>query len=255
MEELDLKELFELFWSKKLTIILLVVVFAIIGAVYSIFFVTPKYKSSTTLVLTKTESSNETSATSQTASTASTSTTSTSTDATDSITTTDITINSKLVATYSELIKSKTILREVLSNLGIKELSEDSVRKNVTVSALKDTEVIEITVANENATYAAKIANGIAEAFTKQVAEIYNINNVHVVDKAEVAEGPYNINHKKDIAIFALIGLVVAAGYILLVNMLDTTVKSSDDIEKNIEVPVLASISMYDYTEEKEDIA
>lgn len=254
MEELDLKELFELFWSKKLTIILLVVVFAIIGAVYSIFFVTPKYKSSTTLVLTKTESSNETSTTGQTAS-ASTSTTSASTDATDSITTTDITINSKLVATYSELIKSKTILREVLSNLGIKELSEDSVRKNVTVSALKDTEVIEITVANENATYAAKIANGIAEAFTKQVAEIYNINNVHVVDKAEVAEGPYNINHKKDVAIFALIGLVVAAGYILLVNMLDTTVKSSDDIEKNIEVPVLASISMYDYTEEKEDIA
>lgn len=241
MEELDLKELFELFWNKKLTIILLVVVFAIIGAVYSIFFVTPKYKSSTTLVLTKTESSDDTEKT----------TTTSSTENTDSITTTDITINSKLVATYSELIKSKTILREVLSNLDIKELSENDVRKNVTVSALKDTEVIEITVTNENATYAAKIANGIAESFTKQVAEIYNINNVHVVDKAEVAEGPYNINHKKDVAIFALIGLVVAAGYVLLVNMLDTTVKSSDDIEKNIEVPVLASISMCDYTDEK----
>lgn len=250
MEELDLKELFELFWSKKLTIAVLVVVFAIIGAVYSIFFVTPKYKSSTTLVLTKTESSNETASKGQNASTSPATT-----ETTDSITTTDITINSKLVATYSELIKSKTILREVLSNLDIEELSEDDVRKNVTVSALKDTEVIEITVSNENATYAAKIANGIAEVFTKQIAEIYNINNVHVVDKAEVAEGPYNINHKKDIAIFALIGLVVAAGYVLLVNMLDTTVKSSDDIEKNIEVPVLASISMYDYTEEKEDIA
>lgn len=246
MEELDLKELFELFWSKKLTIILLVILFAIIGAVYSIFFVTPKYKSSTTLVLTKTESNNETSATSQTAPT-----TSTSTEATDSITTTDITINSKLVATYSELIKSKAILREVLSNLGIKELSEDNVRKNVTVSALKDTEVIEITVANENATYAAKIANGIAEAFTKQVAEIYNINNVHVVDKAEVAEGPYNINHKKDVAIFALIGLVVAAGYVLLVNMLDTTVKSAEDIEKDIGLPVLATISVYEYAGDK----
>lgn len=247
MEELDLKELFELFWSKKLTIAILVVVFAIIGAVYSIFFVKPKYKSSTTLVLTKTESNTE-----QTAQKTSTTNT---TEPTDSITTTDITINSKLVATYSELIKSKSILREVLSDLNIQELTEDSVRKNITVSALKDTEVIEITVTNENATYAAKIANGIAEKFTKQVAEIYNINNVHVVDKAEVAEGPYNINHKKNIAIFALIGLVVSAGYILLVNMLDTTVKSSDDIEKNVEVPVLASISMCDYTDEKEDIA
>ena len=252
MEELDLKELFELFWSKKITIAVLVVVFAVIGAVYSIFFVTPKYKSSTTLVLTKTESGENTE---QKSNKTSASSTSSQADNEESITTTDITINSKLVATYSELIKSKTIIREVLSNLNIKELSEDSVRKNVSVSALKDTEVIEITVANENATYAAKIANGIAESFTKQVAEIYNINNVHVVDKAEVAEGPYNINHKKDIAIFALIGLVIAAGYILLVNMLDTTVKSSDDIEKNIEVPVLASISMYDYTEEEEDIA
>ena len=249
MEELDLKELFELFWSKKLTIAILVVVFAIIGAVYSIFFVTPKYKSSTTLVLTKTESNNEEQTSKQKTSTSS------SEEPTDSITTTDITINSKLVATYSELIKSKTIWREVLSDLNIQELTEDGVRKNITVSALKDTEVIEITVTNENATYAAKIANGIAEKFTKQVAEIYNINNVHVVDKAEVAEGPYNINHKKNIAIFALIGLVVSAGYILLVNMLDTTVKSSDDIEKNVEVPVLASISICDYTDEKEDIA
>ena len=239
MEELDLKELFELFWEKKLTIIILVIIFAIIGAVYSLAFVTPKYKSSTTLVLTKTESNSQ----NQEKRTAD--------ESTDSITTTDITINSKLVATYSELIKSKTILREVLSNLDIKELSEDDVRKNVTVSSLKDTEVIEITVANENATYAAKIANGIAESFTKQVAEIYNINNVHVVDKAEVAEGPYNINHEKNIAIFALIGLVVAAGYVLLINMLDTTVKTADDIEKNAELPVLASISMYEYDDEK----
>ena len=196
-------------------------------------FTTPKYKSSTTLVLTKTESSKNSEEETV--------------DATESITTTDITINSKLVATYSELIKSKSILREVLSNLNIEDLSEDDVRKNVTVSSLKDTEVIEITVANENPLYASRIANGIAESFTKQVAEIYNINNVHVVDKAEVEEMPYNINHKKDIAIFLAMGFVVAVGFVLLTNMLDTTVKSADDIEKNVQLPVLASIPMYDF--------
>ena len=238
MEELDLKELFELFWSKKFTIIITVLLFAVIGFIYSLGFVTPRYKSSTTLVLTKTESSSEEKKDPLA-------------DTTDSITTTDITINSKLVATYSELIKSKAVIREVLSNLGIKDLGEEDVRKNVTVSSLKDTEVIEITVANENATYAAKIANGIADVFTKKVDEIYNIKNVHIVDKAEIAEGPYNINHKKDIAIFALIGLVVAAGYILLANMLDTTVKTTDDIEKNLELPVLASITMYDFDDDK----
>ncbi|MBR3249264.1 MAG: hypothetical protein IKF83_01025 [Clostridia bacterium] len=238
MEELDLKQLFQLFWEKKITIILVVLFFAVIGTIYTLGFVTPKYKASTTLVLTKTDSNTATPEQQQAA-------------AADSITATDITINSKLVATYSELIKSKAIIREVLSNTGLNDLSEDTVRNNVTVSALKDTEVIQITVSNKDATYAAKIANGIAEVFTKKVAEIYNINNVHVVDKAEIPEGPYNIDHKKDIAIFAIIGLVVSIGFILVANMLDTTVKTTDDIEKNIEVPVLASISMYDYDGEK----
>ena len=237
MEELDLKQLFQLFWEKKVTIIVVVIFFAIIGTIYTFGFVTPKYKASTTLVLTKTEGN--TGATEQQSASS------------ESITASDVTLNSKLVATYSELIKSKAIIREVLANTALKDLSEDSVRNNVTVSSLKDTEVIQITVSNKDATYAAKIANGIAEVFTKKVAEIYNINNVHVVDKAEIPEGPYNINHKKDIAIFALIGLVVSIGFILVANMLDTTVKTTDDIEKNIEVPVLASISMYDYDGEK----
>lgn len=239
MEELDLKQLFELFWSKKVIIAILMIVFAIIGAVYSYGFVTPKYKAATTLVLTKGDG---TSTKEQQQATTSNS---------ESITATDVTLNSKLVATYSELVKSKAILREVLSNIGIDDVSEDNVRKSVSVSALKDTEVIEITVTNANAVYASKIANGIAEVFTKKVAEIYNINNVHVVDKAEVPQAPANIDHKKDIAIFAVIGLVIGIAYVLVMNMLDTTVKSTDDIEKNAEAPVLASISMYEFDDEK----
>lgn len=238
MEELDLRELFELFWRKKITIILVVIICAIVGVVYSYGFVKPRYKSSTTLVLTKTENSDTTTNTQISQST-------------DSITTTDITLNSKLVATYSELVKSNSVIREVISNLKIAELSESAVRGSVSVSAVKDTELIQITVSNENPVYATKIANEIAEVFTKQVADIYNIKNVHVVDKAEVAQAPYNINHKKDIAIFALVGLVLSAGYILVANMLDTTIKSSDDVEKKTGLPVLASISLYDFDGEK----
>lgn len=238
MEELDLKELFELFWSKKVTILLVVLLFAIIGVVYTFGFVKPKYKSSTTLVLTKTDSSDN-SVNQQVG------------QSSDSITATDITINSKLVATYSELVKSNSVIRQVISNLKIAELTENSVRKNVSVSAVKDTELIEITVSNDNAVYAAKVANEIADVFTQQVSDIYNINNVHVVDKAEVAEAPFNISHQKDIAIFALIGIVVSAGYILVANMLDTTIKSTDEVEKKLGLPVLATISLYDFDAEK----
>lgn len=234
MEEVDLKELFEIFWHKKAQIILLILIFIMIGAIYTIGFVTPIYTSSTTLVLVGTES-----------------TSNTDTQEAEAITTTDITINSKLVSTYSELVKSKSILGEVIANLDI-NVDEDELRKNIEVTAKEDTELIEIRVSDANPTYAAKIANEIANVFKEKIAgEIYKIDNVHIVDQAEVESEPSNINYVRDIAIFAFIGVIVAVMYVLIANMLDTTIKTQEDIEKGIKIPVLASIPMYDMEMEK----
>lgn len=221
MEELDLKELFTIFWNKKTQIILIVAIFMVIGMIYTIGFVTPVYTSSTTLVLATSDSSSNAD--------------------NNSITTTDVTLNSKLVSTYSELVKSKNVLRQVKSNLN-SDFNEQELRKNIAVTSVKDTEIIEITVTHEDPAYAAKVANEIAKVFTEKVAEIYNINNVHVVDEAEVSSAPSNVNHAKDIVIFAFVGVVVAVMYVLIVNMLDTTVKTQEDIERMLKIPVLANI-------------
>lgn len=223
MEELDLKELLNLFWNKKLQIILIIAIFMVIGVIYTIGFVTPMYTSSTTLVLAGSDSND--------------------TKQADSITATDITLNSKLVSTYSEIVKSKNVLRKVIENLNI-DVKEETLRKNTTVTSVKDTELIEISVSDENPTYASKIADEIATVFTDKVKEIYNINNVYVLDKAEVSTGPSNVNHTKDIAIFAFIGIVVSIMYVLIANMLDTTIQSQEDVEKLFKVPVLAAIPL-----------
>lgn len=225
MEELDLKQLVNIFWNKRLHVISIVLIFLIIGTVYTFLFVTPKYKSYTSLVLARSESTKENE-----------------TD-TSTITQTDITLNQKLVSTYSELVKSKNVLREVIKNLNINE-SEENLKDNITVSAVKDTELIQITVTNYYPDRASDIANEIAKVFTKKVGEIYNINNVYIVDEAERANTPYNINHIKDIAIFIAIGLIVSVGYVLISNLLDTTVKSAEDIEKELGVVTIASIPL-----------
>lgn len=228
MEELDLKELFNIFWSKKIPIILLVLIFAVLGFIYTMTMVTPMYTASTTLVLASSHNEDGTA----------TSTT------TNSITTADVTLNSNLVSTYSELVKSKNVLRQVISNLGI-DISEESLRNNVSVKSVQNTELIEITVTTQIPEYASKIANEIAKVFTDKVGEIYNINNVHVVDEAETPNEPSNINYQKNIVIFAFIGAVIAVLYVLIANMLDTTIKTADDIEKQFKLPVLASIPMH----------
>lgn len=222
MEELDLKQLFKIFWNKRLQIIAIVLVFLIIGSIYSFAFVKQKYKSYTTLVLAQSGGVSNT-------------------EDAQGITQSDLTLNQKLVSTYSELVKTKNVLREVIKELSL-TIEEEELRKNVTVSLVEDTELIKITVTNENALDAKNIANKIAKIFSERVSEIYNISNVYIVDEAEEATGPYNINHIKDIAIFMIIGLVISVIYVLLTNLLDTTVKSAEDIEKELGITVLASI-------------
>lgn len=225
MEELDLKELVMLFWHRKMTIILILAIFVTIGIIYTMGFVTPVYTSSTTLLLAKSDSS---------------------TDKTDTITATDITLNSKLVSTYSTLVQSKSVLRQVISNLGI-DLDEEELKKNITVSQEKDTEIIRISVTNENATTAEKVANETARVFIQRVSDIYKINNVQIVDQAEISLTPSNVNHAKDVIMFACVGVIAAVIYVIVGNMLDTTIKSAEEVEKNFKVPVLASIPLYNF--------
>lgn len=225
MEEIDLKELLSLFWSKKTQIILIILIFMLLGVIYTIGFVTPKYTSSTTLLLATSGNSS---------------------DKTNTITTTDVTLNSKLVSTYSALVQSKSVLRQVISNLGI-NISEDELKNNITVTQEKDTEIIKISVTNANPNTAEKVANEVAKVFTEKIQEIYKINNVQIVDKAEAETAPSNINHPKDIMIFTFIGLVIAAGYVLIANMLDTTIKTAEEVEKEFKVPVLATIPLYNF--------
>ena len=249
MEELDLKEILKIFFDKKILIIVVMLLCAILGGVYSYYLNTPKFKASTTLVLTKTESDIDGKLT------------------TESITQTDVTLNQKLVSTYSKIIKSRSVLSTVVANLeglniiegltGVevekieKELEEredelrekeERLKKNITVTAVEDSSVIEVSVIDENPEYAAQVANEIAKVFTDKVTEMYKINNVYTLDVAEVPSSPYNVNHKKYIAIAAVAGLVLACGYIFVLNMFDTTAKNKEEIEKVVGAPVLVSL-------------
>ena len=225
MEEIDLKEILNLFWSKKTQIILIILIFMLLGVIYTIGFVTPKYTSSTTLLLA---------------------TSGNSADKTNTITTTDVTLNSKLVSTYSALVQSKSVLRQVISNLGIDE-SEEELKNNITVTQESNTEIIKISVTNANANTAEKVANEVAKVFTDKIQEIYKINNVQIVDKAELETQPSNVNHSKDIIMFTFIGVIVAVAYVIVSNMLDTTIKTAEEVERQFKVPVLATIPIYNF--------
>ena len=230
MDELDLKDLFNMFWTKKLEIILIIAIAVVIGFIYSYVVVKPEYKSTTSILLAKSNTAQADDGT---------------------ITSTEITLNQKLVSTYSDLIKTEKVLTQVINNLQINKTVEE-LQSNIQVSAKDDTEIIEISVTDADSEMACRIANEAAQVFITQIAqEYYNMDNVYVVDEARVESTPYNINHTKDLVIFAAAGFVIACIYVLIANMLDTTVKSKEDIEKKLGLTVLTSIPVCDFKKAK----
>lgn len=218
MEELDLKELLSLIWKKKILIIIITIIGLCTGLVYNLFFTTPKYKSTTDFLLA--QSTNNT-------------------GSVDTITTTDVTLNNKLLSNYTELIKSEMVLSEVLKRLDI-TLNVANLQKDVSVENKNDTEFIELTVRSTDKEQAALIANKIIEVFNEKIKEIYNMENVHIVDQARPANEPYNINPAKYALIGAVIGFVISIIIILLKNMLDDSIRNERDIEHQLKIKTLA---------------
>ena len=225
MEELDLKELISMFLEKKLLIVLVVIIFALMGAIYTLKFVTPIYQSTTSLVLAQIGGDNS--------------------EESNSITSSDIALNTNLIDNYRVIAKSKSVAQEVIDNLNL-DTTVEILRNRISVTTESDSEVIKITVLDEDPELACKITSEVAEIFMGKVETIYKVNNITVLDKAEMETTPSNINLTKNIVICAFVGGILIAGYILLINMLDTTVKTDTDIEKALDIPVLASIVLTD---------
>lgn len=218
MDEINLQEFFYNLRKKIPVLIIVTLIGAILGGLDLIFMTKPMYESSTTLILVK--SSNESNST---------------------ITQTDILLNQKLIGTYSEIIKSRSVAKEVIDSLGI-NMSVEELISSITVSSKTDTEILKISVKNADNQLAPKIASTLADTFTKKVKEIYDIDNVAIIDEAEVPTKPYNTNGLKVIGMFAFGALFVAVLVIFVVTYFSNTVKDEEELERLLNLRVIAII-------------
>lgn len=221
MEEIDLKELFEFIKKKIGLLITITVVICLLGCVYGLFIQKPMYKSYTTIIL----GGNETTA-SQT------------------ITQSDITLNKNLVDTYAEIVKSRRVLKQVIAELDLEETYEELSNK-ISVSSVNNTEIIKITVVDSNPIEAKNVANVTANFFSKEVVKLYNMNNVNVLDEANEANEPYNINISKQVIIYFFIGIIIALSILFIIFYFDRTIKSVEQVEQKIKLPILGGVEEY----------
>ena len=220
MEEFNISEFIKYYFS----LIVIVILFIILGAVgswyYTDYIQVPMYKSQTSLVLTRAG------------------------DSTGSITQNDISLNKNLVATYREIIKSRRILSNVISNLNL-DITEKELSDKVSVTSSNDTELIVISVVDKDSKLARDIANEIAKVFKEEITTIYNIENISIVDVAIKAKDAYNVNPLKQYVIGVGSGFLIGSLIITVMFYFDDSIKKPEDIEEKVGLSVLSTVPKY----------
>ncbi|MBT2216491.1 capsular biosynthesis protein [Virgibacillus dakarensis] len=223
-ETISLKEIFEVIKKRILLIISLIVAAAVISAVVSYFVLTPTYESSTQFIVNQGEQQE-----------------------TARYDVNEIRSNVELINTYNVIIKSPAILGEVIDGLNL-SIDTGQLEDKLDVSSAEDSQVVTVKVTDPDPEMATEMANKTVEVFQDKIPDLMNVDNVKILSEAETKADPKPVNPKPmlNIAIAIVLGGMVGVGLAFLLEYLDNTVKTEDDIEKRLGVPVLGVISHID---------
>jgi capsular polysaccharide biosynthesis protein len=219
-ETISLRELFAVLRKRLWLIVLITIIAATVSAVISFFVLTPVYESKTQILVNQAKNdqqlySNQT-----------------------------VQTNVQLINTYNDIITSPAILDKVVKELKL-DTSATSLSSQIQVTSAQDSQVAQIVVQDTSAKRAADIANTTASVFQKEVPKLMNVDNVKVLSKATLGENasPVKPQPLLNVAIAIVVGLMVGVGLSFLLEYLDNTVKTEQDIENLLELPVMGVVT------------
>ena len=223
MEEqvISISEIFEALKKRWLLIVSITLVATLISGVLSFFVIKPTYETSTKVFIGKEESNLE------------------------GYNTNDIQMYQKLLQTYAETIRTNEVIQAAINNTNI-DLTVKDVKDNLRVTPITDTQILQIKYQNKNPEVAKEILENITNEFVVLAKELVPNGNVRVIEAVQLPENPVAPNKTMNVAIAFLLGLMVSVGLVFLIEYLDNTFKNKENLERELDIPVLGVIPLVD---------
>lgn len=223
--EIDLMEIIQVLWRWAWVIAVSAIGVALVAFVYSKFFITPTYESKTRIVVLNQSNS-------------------------DNLTVNDLNLGTQLSNDYKELIRSRDVVETVIETFQINTTYEAFV-KNIAVSSPSNTRIIDITLTHTNPTLAKEMVDKLREVAAVKIKDIMAVDAVNLVDEGNLPKHPSAPNVKKFTLLGFLIGAFLAIAVVVVLYLLDDTIKSSEDIEKYLKLSTLGMIPIIETEEER----
>ena len=218
-ETISLQDIFRILKKRLAMITVITLLATAASAIITYFFLTPKYEADTEILVNQSIKDQA------------------------QFNTGVVQANVQLVNTYSDIIKSPTILKDVIDKLHL-DITPDGLQGQLSVESKQNSQVFTVAVQDKNPAKALKIANTIATVFADKIPTIMSIDNVSILSKARLAADGHPVAPKPtlNMAIAFVVGLMVSVGLAFLMEYLDNTIKTEEDIEQFLELPVLGAV-------------
>lgn len=200
-------------------IIILPIVGLIIGLLCSLILVQPMFQASTQVIVNEKESDSAMQAQ-------------------------QVQSNIQLVNTYAEIATSPRMLEEVSKELDNK-YSTKELSSMISATSETESQILNIAVESANKNDSEKIANVFSEVFSDETPKIMNIDNVSILSKADDTATQTEPKMLVNALLGIVIGLMVAAVVIVLREIFDTRIKNEQDVQDELDIPVLGSIQKF----------
>lgn len=219
--EIDLQEIVGLLIHWAWLIVACGIAAGLVGLIISKFILVPQYRSTTSVYILSKSSNNN-----------------------NSLTVSDTQLATTLTKDYERMITSRGVAEQVIKDLELTEVypSYEALVRQITVTNVKDTRIINITVQDEDPKMAKWLADAVREVSAERIQEVMNIEAVNTVDDANLPTRPSEPSVRRWTLGAVALGMILAALFVLARFMLDDTIKSSEDIERYLGLSTLALI-------------
>lgn len=219
---IDIGQFLAVLAKRKSIIITITLVAVLISAILSFFILTPVYESKVTVII---GNKNDTSAQS-------------------TVQYDQVMMYQNLTKTYAEIASSKYIEQKAADALG-NGITQEKLDKLITVTPETGTQILDISAQANNAQDALNEVTAVSEAFADNAKNVYAAGDVRILDKGTLPEKPVKPNKILNIAIAFFLGLMLSTGLAFLLEYMDNTMKSAEDVKRYLELPVLGTIPMH----------
>lgn len=155
----------------------------------------------------------------------------------------DVQIGDSLAQDFMIIGKSRPVVEKVIKRLDL-DASYEAVSKTITFENPTDSHILKISVTNPEPKLAADISNAVAEVTRAQIADVMGTDEPNTLEEAIVPVSPSSPNTMKNTMLGALLGAVLAAGLIIVLYLMDDTIKDEDDVKKYLQMNTLAALPM-----------